>query len=258
MTSDLSVNLLIVDPDLEQRVLKVLELTEFRISGRFLSLHEIPESSSGNYILISTWDSFPLDFKEHDEIEINFLELQRKFLTTVLIGEEEFSNVLTLSENSLQMLPGLLSSVAPIGFNSQKSDDALQILGVAPRVGARMLRRTLELASSDQFLLFARKKSADQKVIYCSELDEECIAELFKSVFENKGRYTRQAVVITKAPQTRGALNRIKALERELQGLGISAVFMLPFDKRLQVDGELSKSGVRALSPLFDWIAKPN
>jgi len=53
-------------------------------------------------------------------------------------------------------------------------------------------------------------------------------------------------------------LNRVKALERELQGLGISAVFMLPFDKRLQVDGELSKSGVRALSPLFDWIAKPN
>lgn len=258
MTSDLSVNLLIVDPDLEQRVLKVLELNEFRVSGRFLSLHEIPKSSSGNYILISTWDSFPLDFKEHDKIEINFLELQRKFLATILIGEEEFSNVLTLPENSLQMLPSLISSVAPIGFNSQKSDDALQILGVAPRVGARMLRRTLELVSSDQFLLFARKKSADRKVIYCSELDEECIAELFKRIFENKGRYTRQAVVITKAPQTRGALNRVKALERELQGLGISAVFMLPFDKRLQVDGELSKSGVRALSPLFDWIAKPN
>jgi len=258
MLSDLSVNLLIVDPDLEQRVLKVLESTEFKVSGRFLSLHDIAESLRGNEILISTWDSFPLDFKEHDRISGNFLDLKRKFLSTVLIGEEEFSNVLTLSENSLQMLPGLLSSVVPIGFNSEKSDDALQILGVAPRVGARMLRRTLELASSDQFLLFARKKSADRTIIYCSELDEECIAELFKSVFENKGKYTRQAVVITKAPQTRSALNRVKALERELQGLAISAVFMLPFDKRLQLDGELSKSGVRALSPLFDWIAKPN
>ena len=258
MLSDLSVNLLIVDPDLEQRVLKVLESTEFKVSGRFLSLHDIAESLRGNEILISTWDSFPLDFKEHDRISGNFLDLKREFLSTVLIGEEEFSNVLTLSENSLQMLPGLLSSVVPIGFNSEKSDDALQILGVAPRVGARMLRRTLELASSDQFLLFARKKSADRTIIYCSELDEECIAELFKSVFENKGKYTRQAVVITKAPQTRSALNRVKALERELQGLAISAVFMLPFDKRLQLDGELSKSGVRALSPLFDWIAKPN
>lgn len=258
MLSDLSVNLLIVDPDLEQRVLKVLESTEFKVSGRFLSLHDIAESLRGNEILISTWDSFPLEFKEHDRISGNFLDLKREFLSTVLIGEEEFSNVLTLSENSLQMLPGLLSSVVPIGFNSEKSDDALQILGVAPRVGARMLRRTLELASSDQFLLFARKKSADRTIIYCSELDEECIAELFKSVFENKGKYTRQAVVITKAPQTRSALNRVKALERELQGLAISAVFMLPFDKRLQLDGELSKSGVRALSPLFDWIAKPN
>ena len=258
MLSDLSVNLLIVDPDLEQRVLKVLESTEFKVSGRFLSLHDIAESLRGNEILISTWDSFPLEFKEHDRISGNFLDLKREFLSTVLIGEEEFSNVLTLSENSLQMLPGLLSSVVPIGFNSEKCDDALQILGVAPRVGARMLRRTLELASSDQFLLFARKKSADRTIIYCSELDEECIAELFKSVFENKGKYTRQAVVITKAPQTRSALNRVKALERELQGLAISAVFMLPFDKRLQLDGELSKSGVRALSPLFDWIAKPN
>jgi hypothetical protein len=43
-----------------------------------------------------------------------------------------------------------------------------------------------------------------------------------------------------------------------VQILGITMVVVLPFDNRLQVDGELSKSGFRALSPLFDWIAKPN
>jgi hypothetical protein len=256
MRSELSVTLLIFDQDLEQRVLGALEISNFMVSGRYLSFYDIPETSRGTSILISTWDSIPLEYKKLSEVQNAFLELQRAFLSVILIGDEKLPDVLTLQENSLEVLPELLLSAVPIEFEREKSADALQIFGVAPRVGVRMLKRAIDL--NEHFLLFALQKSASPTVIYCSELDEECIAQLFKRILEDKGRYTRQALLITKVPDSPGAKNRVKALKREVQILGITMVVVLPFDNRLQVDGELSKSGFRALSPLFDWIAKPN
>ena len=253
MNSQANVILVIIDQVLEEKVIDTLRNAEVEISGRYLALHQVPKNSQGRSILITTADLV----QSAEEVAV-----QREFLAIIILGNVTISGTTTVSLAALEQLPDLIAGVTveamPKMAQRREHHAGLEIVGVAPRVGARTLREAIDLTIQRLDHLAAEKSLSEPITLYCSELDDDSILSLLTHIDEDRKKSHRKGVVFTKVPDTRRALDRVKAIERELQGCGISSIFVLAFDDEVQILGELSKGSLRALQPLFDWIAKAN
>ena len=253
MNNEIKIQLVIVDQALEEKVIHILQCADVEISGRYLALSEVPKVPQEKAILLTT---------SHLVQHVPLVELQREFLGLIVLGDVIISGMTTVTLAEIEQLPNVIANAiaqaAPDVLPSRIYDPGFHIVGVAPRVGVRVLRDAIDTALPDSNYLLRKKSSQESTILYCSELDDDSILQLLAIVAEDKGIFKQQAVVFTKVPETRRATERVKVIERELQGFGISLVCALPFDKEVQILGELSKAGLRALQPLFDWIAKAN
>lgn len=257
MNNEIKIQLVIVDQALEEKVIHILQCADVEISGRYLALSEVPKVPQEKAILLTT---------SHLVQHVPLVELQREFLGLIVLGDVRISGMTTVTLAEIEQLPNLIANAianaiaqaAPDVLPSRIYDPGFHIVGVAPRVGVRVLRDAIDTALPDSNYLLRKKSSQESTIVYCSEVDDDSILRLLAMVAEDKEIFKQQAVVFTKVPETRRATERVKVIERELQGFGISLVCALPFDKEVQILGELSKGGLRALQPLFDWIAKAN
>lgn len=253
MNNEIKIQLVIVDQALEEKVIHILQCADVEISGRYLALSEVPKVPQEKAILLTT---------SHLVQHVPLVELQREFLGLIVLGDVRISGMTTVTLTEIEQLPNVIANAiaqaAPDVLPSRIYAPGFHIVGVAPRVGVRVLRDAIDTALPDSNYLLRKKSSQESTILYCSELDDDSILQLLAIVAEDKGIFKQQAVVFTKVPETRLATERVKVIERELQGFGISLVCALPFDKEVQILGELSKAGLRALQPLFDWIAKAN
>ena len=253
MNNEIKIQLVIVDQALEEKVIHILQCADVEISGRYLALSEVPKAPQEKAILLTT---------SHLVQHVPLVELQREFLGLIVLGDVKISGMTTVTLAEIEQLPNVIANAiaqaVPDVLLSRIYDPGFHIVGVTPRVGVRVLRDAIDTALPDLNYLLRKKSSQESTILYCSELDDDSILQLLAIVAEDKGIFKQQAVVFTKVPETRRAAERVKVIERELQGFGISLVCALPFDKEVQILGELSKVGLRALQPLFDWIAKAN
>lgn len=249
MESSGEVFLVIINTALEEHVYGVLQASDVGVSGRYLSIEDIPRDCRQAGILLTTSDLIS---------EETVGDLRREFLGIILLGESNSFGLTTLPLSEIDQLPKKLININPTVSELGEIDGFPKIIGVLPRVGVRTLREAIESNVQQEVPLLGRKLLNERSVLYCSEIDDASLFSLFELINEDKGRYQRHGVVLTKIPQMRHARERIKAIERELQVFGISIVATLPFDQELQVRGELSKQSRHALEPLFDWITKAN
>lgn len=253
MNNETKVILVIIDQVLEEKVINTLRYAEVEISGRYLALHQVPKNSQGSSILITTDDLV----QSAEEVAV-----QREFLAIIILGNVTISGTTTVSLAALEQLPDLIAGVTveamPEMAQRREQHAGFEIVGVAPRVGVRTLREAIDLTIQSSDFLAAEKSVSEPITLYCSELDDDSILSLLTVIDKERGKSHRKGVVFTKVPKTRRASDRVKAIERELQGCGISSIFVLAFDDEVQILGELSKGSLRALQPLFDWIAKAN
>jgi len=253
MNSQANVILVIIDQVLEEKVIDTLRNAEIDISGRYLALHHVPKNSQERPILITT-----ADLVESAEV----VAVQREFLAIILLVNATISGMMTVSLAELEELPNLIAGVTvdatPELVQRHEDDLGLQIVGVVPRVGVRTLREAINSTIQQSSYLVKEQLFREPIILYCSELDDDSILRLLSVINEERGKSHQKGVLFTKVPETRRALDRVKAIERELQGCGISLIFTLAFDEEAQVLGELSKGSLRALQPLFDWIEKAN
>ena len=249
MVSDAEVFLVIIDTALEERAYEVLQASGIEVSGRFLAIEDISRDFRRGGILVTTSNLL----SDHA-----IYLLQKEFVAIILLGEVRFDGLTTLALSEIDQLPVEISKVASKAPDPIDTDGSTVFIGVAPRVGVRTLREAIELNVPKELPSLKGNFNSGRSALYCSELDDSSIFRLFELIDADRGKYQRHGVVFTKIPETRFARDRVKAIERELEGFGISIVCTLPFDQELQVRGELSKRSRRALEPLFDWITKAN
>lgn len=253
--SEVKFKLVIIDPKLEITILNKLSEAGFTCTGRHLDLADLPQLGQEETILITTAQC--LESKRADR-------RWQRFLATFSIGETSIAGANSLTESEIEKLPDMITEVLlKISTdNNYVSKEQPLVKGVLPRVGVTTLIDIIERNIGD--LLLTRRKwiSDNHRQVLLAEIDDHSILALCTELefFQPGGNsnYLDCAVVINKVPATAKARKRLQAIERELEGSGIGLFLPIFFDTEIPVSGKASKQTIRAMHPLFDWIAKSN
>ena len=249
--NEFEIRLVIIDPALEAIVLKRLVDSDIHCSGRHLSLADIPREVRASTVVITMPSAVT---QRGDGLA------PQNFLALISLGDKPVTGALSLGEQQVNALPDLILKATSEGSSSQQK--ALErnpfINGVLPRVGAQTLNAIIEENLGAHFLPLWRRELVGRRQLFLSEIDDHSILRLCEALSGREPDGPETAVVINKIPRTSAAKVRLKALAGELQGSGIALVHPMYFDVEMQITGVPSKSTIRALQPLFDWIAKAN
>ena len=151
---------MIVDQALEEKVIHILQCADVEISGRYLALSEVPKAPQEKAILLTT---------SHLVQHVPLVELQREFLGLIVLGDVIISGMTTVTLAEIEQLPNVIANAiaqaAPDVLPSRIYDSGFHIVGVAPRVGVRVLRDAIETALPDSNYLL-RKKSSSKYLVW--------------------------------------------------------------------------------------------
>lgn len=249
--TDMNIRLAIIDPVLEAQVMHVLAESGIQCAGRHFALAEIPISDRSSVVVVTTPST------------LHASHMRDEFHRIISLGDKAPSGAISLSESEIHELPELISKMLTQGNGTNDSivdpyNRNPSVKGVLPRVGARTLNRILEENLGAILLPIMKRQDHPYKNILLSEIDDQSILRLCDELLVGDSNEPWSAVVINKVPRNSMAQKRLRALERELQGSGVAYFHPIYFDAEIQITGAPSKSTIRALQPLFDWIAKSN
>ncbi|MEY2798455.1 MAG: hypothetical protein RIS22_721 [Actinomycetota bacterium] len=244
--TDLNIHLAIIDPVLEAQVMRVLAESGIQCAGRHFTLAEIHIDERLSVVMVTT------------PATLHASQAMEEFHRIISLGDKATSGAINLIESEIHRLPELISKILNEGNRTNNSRVDPLVKGVLPRVGARTLSRILEENLGAILLPIMKRHDRVHKTILLSEIDDESILRLCDELVAGNSSGHWCAVVINKVPRNSLAQKRLRALERELQGSGMAYFHPIYFDAEIQIAGAPSKSTVRALQPLFDWIAKSN
>lgn len=249
--SEIEIRLVIIEPLIESSVLELLAHSAISCSGRYLDLADINQNLHEQTLLITTPSSLR-ELKNKGD--------RGKFFAIVSIGEKSFANIFTLPERELAKLPEVINELIAKASDRYKdtSEPEPLIRGVVPRVGVSALTEIIERKIGGFFLTMNKRQAIERREVFLAEIDDHSILRLCQALNERGVENRECGVVINKVPDTPAARRRLRALEGEMRGAGVSFFHPIYFDLEIQVTGVASNKTIRAAQPLFDWIAKAN
>lgn len=257
MSEALEIRLVIVDSELESKVLRELDGSVIAIHGRYLQIDDIAREVQPSTILITTTGIL---------IRYDLATLRRSFRKIVAIGPSLHPEVISIAEHELSLIPRIISDIVAHSVDSSQSTDAgmgYLIEATAPRSGVTMVTNALEENFSEELFVWRSQRAPTSQTIrlLLSEIDDYSLHSLFTVISAERGEINKRAIVgvlLNKVSQTRAAKQRVKAIERELSAIGYPLLTTIHFDAEIQVTGQPGAETHHAIRPLFDWITKPN
>lgn len=243
------IHLVILDSHTEIKVIQKLASSEFDIAGRHLAIEDIDPQQRINSILIASSDVLTMESAG---------QMSKIFGGVVNIGNKPFPGCYTVSEFELdrltQVIEDLISDEVVV---AEELKDSI-FKGLLPRVGASSIENLFTSYSGGDLFLFNKRGSTDFPRVLCCEIDDISILKLFTFLDDFVGNPHKTAVIFNKVGRSPSSQNRVRALVKELQTVGISQVFAIPFDEQLPISGKFGRKSRRKLRPLFDWILEEN
>lgn len=248
-TATREIHLVILDSHTEIRVIQTLASSKFDIAGRHLTIEDIDPQQRINSILIASSDVLTTESAR---------QMSKVFGGVVNIGNKPYPGCYTVTEFELDRLTHVIEDLISdeVVVTEELGDSIFK--GLLPRVGASSIENLFTSYSGGDLFLFNKRGTIDLPRVLCCEIDDISILKLFTFLDEFAGNADKTAVIFNKVGRSLSSQNRVRALVKELQAVGISQVFAIPFDEQLPISGKLGRKSRRKLRPLFDWILEEN